>query len=495
MIKMIRFLKKEWYIILILLVSVFPVFLYLGNLPFSSWDESLFAMRAYHILERGELLFNFLEFDSYKDHSNRKPFLTSLIQVGFWKLFGISELNLRIPVSLAFLTLLCIPVFLRERLRLERIHVWCYALLLLTSGSMIRNHVVRTGDQDVFVCLYMFLAALFFYLYLNQPAVDKKKYLNLVVLFTFCTLYTKTIFAFMFFPGFLLYAIYKKRLKDLLSDRRVYLLGGILLFSFIGYNLYMNSRNPFFIEGFLNHALGRYGTVVDGQEYKGFSYYWIGIYQKSFSYLIYFLALSPILFIAKKGYKHRDLQIYSWIIALSFIFIISLSKTKTFWYVIPALPFVALLIALNIEFLFSALYRMFSLKRKGLVYMLLISCLFIPSYMDVMAKVIEHKYMPYYDFEMEGAMIRRLEGSLPEVKDYTILIKRENPQTSLYTSWFNEQKKYKLEIDIHPIENYKTGQNVLSCNYNLSETIRKKYNYKALSDWKSCHLMQIGSIR
>jgi len=495
MIKMIRFLKKEWYIILILLVSVFPVFLYLGNLPFSSWDESLFAMRAYHILERGDLLFNFLEFDSYKDHSNRKPFLTSLLQVGFWKLFGISELNLRVPVSLAFLTLLCIPSFLRERLHLDRIHVWCFALLLLTSGSMIRNHVVRTGDQDVFVCLYMFLAALFFYLYLNQPTVDKKKYLNLVVLFTFCTLYTKTIFAFMFFPGFLLYAIYKRRLKDLLSDRRVYLLGGILLLSFIGYNLYMNSRNPFFIEGFLNHALGRYGTVVDGQEYKGFSYYWMGIYEKSFSYLIYFLALSPILFIAKKGYKHRDLQIYSWIIAVSFIFIVSLSKTKTFWYVIPALPFIALLVALNIEFLFSALYRMFSLQRKGLVYTLLISCLFIPSYMDVMAKVIEHKYMPYYDFEMEGAMIRRLEASLPKVKDYTILIKRENPQTSLYTSWFNEQKKYKLKIDIYPIENYKAGQCVLSCNYNLSETIRKKYNYKALSDWKSCHLMQIESIR
>jgi hypothetical protein len=39
------------------------------------------------------------------------------------------------------------------------------------------------------------------------------------------------------------------------------------------------------------------------------------------------------------------------------------------------------------------------------------------------------------------------------------------------------------------------GQCVLSCNYNLSETIRKKYNYKALSDWKSCHLMQIESIR
>jgi 4-amino-4-deoxy-L-arabinose transferase-like glycosyltransferase len=485
-----RILGKDWYLLLIIVIGLFPVFLFLGNLPFSSWDESLFAMRAYHILEHGELLFNFQEFDSYKDHSNRKPFLTTLIQVGFWKLFGISELNLRIPVGIAFFCLLFVPAFFRKKLSLDRVHIWTYALLLLTSGSMIRNHVVRTGDQDVFVCLYMMLAAIYFFLYIESVSLKRRHYLNMFFLFTFCTLYTKTVFAFMFFPGFFLYSMMRKRLFEVIRDKWVYILTGLLMISFVVYNLYMNSQNPFFIEGFINHALGRYGTVVDGQEYKGFAYYWLKVYDKSFSYFIFFLLFSPIILIKDKAYAFRNLQAFLWVVSLSFIFVISLSKTKTFWYLVPVLPMVALIIALNISYCFNWIFGVLKFRQRG-VLAIAISLMFVFPYIRVMKAVIDKKYIPYYDFEMEGAMLRRLEQREPKETKYTILIRRENPQTSMYVSWFNEKKGYNLSIDIDPVESYSKGDKVLSCNYNLSEKIRQNYKYEAISDWKSCHLMKI----
>ena len=488
-----HFLKNDWYVLVILILSIFPVFLYLGNLPLSSWDESLFAMRAYHMLEHGEVLFNFQEFESYKDHSNRKPFLTTLIQVGFWKLLGISELNLRLPVAFAFLILLFVPAFFRKRLNLDRHAIFSYALLLLTSGSMIRNHVVRTGDQDIFVCLYMFLAVIFYYLYLNNTIKQRVKFRNLFFFFTFCTLFTKTIFAFMFFPGLFIYTLYKRRLFDVLRDKWVYLSGALILVLFIFYNLYMNQYNPYFISGFIDHALGRYGVVVDGQEYKGFSYYWSALYQKGFSWFFYLLILSPFLIFLKSDYKFKDLQLFLWILGLSFIFIISFSKTKTFWYLVPVFPVVALIIGLNINYLTNRLFNFIGLKSKAALPAIFIGLMFFLPYKSVMSKVFEHKYLPYYDFELEGAMVNKIEKELPEEKDYTILIRNVNPQTSMYVTWFNELKGYDLKIDIDPVESYSSGQKVLSCNYGLSEKIRRNYTYNSISDWRSCHLMEIQS--
>ena len=488
-----HFLKNDWYILVILILSIFPVFLYLGNLPFSSWDESLFAMRAYQILEHGEVLFNFQEFESYKDHSNRKPFLTTLIQVGFWKLFGVSELNLRLPVAFAFLILLLLPAFFRKRLNLGRYTIFSYALLLMTSGSMIRNHVVRTGDQDVFVCLYMFLAAIFFYLYLNGGNEQRVKFRNLFFFFTFCTLFTKTIFAFMFFPGLLIYTIYKKQLFDVLRDKWVYISGAFILVLFVLYNLYMNHHNPYFISGFIDHALGRYGVVVDGQEYKGFSYYWSALYQKGFSWFFCLLILSPFLIFFSSNYKFKDLQLFLWMLGLSFVFIISFSKTKTFWYLVPVFPIVALIIGLNMSYLITRLIDFIGFKPNAVLSLMLFGIIFSLPYKSVMSKVVEHKYLPYYDFELEGAMVNKIGKELPEEKDYTILIRHVNPQTSMYVTWFNELKGYDLKIDIDPVESYRPGQKVLSCNYGLSEKIRRNYRYQALSDWRSCHLMEIQS--
>ena len=102
---MLPFQKKLIYkgliFTLFCLYIYFPLFLHLGVGPARLWDESLFAMRAGLMAEEGKYLLNYSYWvEGGSGHKNTKPPLMTWVQAGFIKVFGHSELVLRLPIAL-----------------------------------------------------------------------------------------------------------------------------------------------------------------------------------------------------------------------------------------------------------------------------------------------------------------------------------------------------------------------------------------------------------
>ena len=485
--------QNRYAIIFLFVLSIFPVFLYLDSLALSSWDESLFAMRAYHMLEKGEFLFNFNIFDSYPGHANRKPPLGTLIQALSWKVFGISELGLRLPISIATLLLVFTPFFMAKPMRLSPLVCFSYGLILLSSTAFIQEHVVRTGDQDVLICFFMFVAALFFYRYLDDQSGGERKNLIFFFLFTALGLYVKTVFAFFFFPGLLLYSLYKRKLNSIVRDPLVWIFGFGLLASFIGYNLYLEKISPGFIKGYLDHSVGRFSKEVDSHQSESLFFYWQYIYTDLFKYTTFFFALTPWLLWKKKENPQHDLLVFTTIVGLCFIGILSFSATKLSWYLVPYFPLGALHLALILDFLLNDALKIRTKPLRSWMSYFCVIILLTPLYFGVIMQINDHKHKPYLYSDYSGCMIKKLQVEKKEEKTYSILTKASHtPQLSFYVTWYNEKKGYNLNIDKKPFDTYQQGAKVLTCFNSIKDELKAQYNLEVLQEWGACQYIKIN---
>ena len=77
------------------------------------WDEGLYAVRAFHMAYHNEYLVNFDQIEGGWNHPNTKPPLFTIIQAGFFRAFGYTELSLRLPIAITvFLMMLFLVYFL-----------------------------------------------------------------------------------------------------------------------------------------------------------------------------------------------------------------------------------------------------------------------------------------------------------------------------------------------------------------------------------------------
>lgn len=167
------------------LVSI-PLFIHLEKLPIRTWDESRLAINAYEMLHNGNWLVT--TFEGTPDLWNTKPPLMIWLQVVCMKIFGISELGLRLPSAIAgFLTVILLMLFLRRWLN----SYWPgfnASLILITSYGYVNVHVTRTGDYDSLLVLFLTASAFSFYNYLDSIS---RKQLFLSGLFLWLGIMTK----------------------------------------------------------------------------------------------------------------------------------------------------------------------------------------------------------------------------------------------------------------------------------------------------------------
>ena len=95
---------------LFLLFCYFTIFHHLGLQPIQSWDEGLFAMRAYFLAETGQLMPAFTVFDETFTHPNIKPPFTTYFQALSFKLLD----TLSPKYTLVILSLCSLASFLMD---------------------------------------------------------------------------------------------------------------------------------------------------------------------------------------------------------------------------------------------------------------------------------------------------------------------------------------------------------------------------------------------
>jgi 4-amino-4-deoxy-L-arabinose transferase-like glycosyltransferase len=322
----------------LLLLFAFWVLCYrLDALPMQLWDESRQANNALEMLNSGNLLYT--TYDGVPDFWNTKPHLLIIFQWLCMKFLGPGLLALRMPSAIAGCLIIVAGFsFLYKRYGYTPAAAWI--AVMLGCGGFNSYHVVRSGDYDALLTLFIFLATLSWLGYLENPS--RKKSLAIMALCFTAALLTKGIAAAMWLPvWFAMGVAIKPRIIPDYKRTAVLLLipvAGVLCY--YGFHEWLT---PGYLHAVAeNEFSGRYLRPNEGHN-TGWFYYADVLWSQYFMGFIILMAIAA--FIVKKD---ASKQAYFRILTgtLVFLIIISFSATRIYWYAAPLIPLMAILVIL-----------------------------------------------------------------------------------------------------------------------------------------------------
>ena len=314
-------IQKHGITILLLgAVSVAAFLFQLGSTRLDSWDEAIYAQAAKEMVSSGDWItphWNQQEFF-------QKPPLLIWLTALLFKVFGISEFTSRVVSALSGVGVVLLTLMLARRF-FDELPAVVSSVAVLVSAPLFQ--FARSGTMDVLLTFFMLLAV---YSYLKSKE-DSRLWLAVGIACGLAVM-TKGAAAFPLIGALLIAAV---------LDRRRFareLWAGILLFIVIGGTwhfamIYLHG-NAFLDDYLGRHVLARAMGGVD-ERLEGVFYYLpvVGV----------FLPLLP--FGLHRLWKERDVPPIIPILGLSIILFYTFISTKHAWYIVPALPFLSILVA------------------------------------------------------------------------------------------------------------------------------------------------------
>ena len=344
-------------------------FHHLGEFTIRLWDEGRNAVNALEMVKNKNIFVTY--FNGSPDMWNVKPPLHIWLVSVFFKLFGISELSLRLPSAISATLIVLIIYFFSLKILKNRWIGLLGSLIILSSMGFPDIHIGRSGDYDALLTLFTFLASIFTFIYLQDL---NKKYLYYAGLFWTLAVMTKGIAALLMIPGIILFALFNGKIIKIIKQPNFW---KTFLIFFITIGIYYTCRE------FLNHGylkavlyeeiLGRYQKNI-GSGGSNFWYYWNLMASFRFQKWIYFIPVSIVAFFATKEKIIKKFIIYSYLLVVSYFVIISKSETKQLWYDAQLYPLASLLIA---AFIVLVIKKIPFLLR---IFPILILCFYMQRY-------------------------------------------------------------------------------------------------------------------
>lgn len=330
------------YLILIVLIY-FVVFFKLGSFSFRLWDESMFAVNAYEMEKNENYMVPY--FDNEVDWRNSKPLLLTWIQVGFIKLFGFSELIMRLPSAIAVASsILMLFHFLRTKIDL--LFAWIASLILLTSVGYIGLHTGRTGDTDALLSFFILATSIYFLKWLLE---DKTKFVLISMVFFSLAVMTKSFAAFLFIVPLYSFGIFFLHTKffNVLKSPEFYIGLTFFILSLILVFYVREVNQPGFLKSTLTNDVARLTIEMDTHA-QGWDFYILSIFQDRFYVWAIPFFLGVIFCFQIKNPEFRLAAFFSLTIIFVYLISISFAKTKLYWYDMPMYPFLAAIAAIPI---------------------------------------------------------------------------------------------------------------------------------------------------
>jgi 4-amino-4-deoxy-L-arabinose transferase-like glycosyltransferase len=377
------------------LVLYFPVFLHLEKPVFRVWDESRIAINTIEMSENGDLLVP--HYEGKPDLWNTKPPLLIWTQLAFYKIFGNRELAFRFPSGLSAL-LTCIGIMLFS---LKYMKSYWYGLIaslvLITSNGYIGFHVVRSGDYDSMLTMFMFLYAICFFLFITSG--DRRFWFGFL-LFMVLSVLTKGIQGLLFLPGLAVYLSFNNRkISNSIRFMTLTFITGIIAAT--SYYFIREIVHPGYLQVVWENELGgRYLKTLEGNG-GSFWYYYNKLIHYRFYSWYWLLPVGSLMGLLFRSKVTRELTIFSIAVIFTYWLIISLSQTKLEWYDAPLYPLMAMLVAIAIYQAFLFIRRLRESRIPHSLhsifvfhYMFVILLLFFP-YQRIMKKFYLHDEKPW----------------------------------------------------------------------------------------------------
>jgi len=326
--------------LLLLGLLLFTFFYRLSLEPLYMWDEARRANDSLQLLLRGEWIIDFYD-DNPETRSTKSPILLWL-QVASMKIFGISLWAIRFPTALCSIFVgLTIWYFTNRYFKSRWLGVLAGFVFASTLG-WIYNHAGRSADYDAFLTLFLILYCFCFYAYCIKQ--DNKWLLWFWLFLTLAVLF-KGVAGLFYLPGLAIFALLQKRVKSLLYNSYLYI--GLAFFIIVvgSYYIFRELHAPGFLQAVYNNELG--GRYLQELEENGqpFLFYIKNLFWR-YPYWLYLIAPAFALGLMNRLPKVRTFTLFSAVLISSFVFIISLSETKLYWYDLPIYPLLAIQIAL-----------------------------------------------------------------------------------------------------------------------------------------------------
>jgi 4-amino-4-deoxy-L-arabinose transferase-like glycosyltransferase len=431
-------LKKYWpYIILALgfyLISV-PLWLKVDLVPIRLWDESRNAVNAIEMSESHNWLVR--TYNGKPETFETKPPLLIWVQVASIKMFGYTELAIRLPsVVFSLLSLVVLFVFL-FKMTGNMLASFGGSFITATSKGFYGEHLGRFGDHEALLVLLILFLLLHVYLYSKSQNIRHVYYAALA----FCLgVMCKSVAICMVLPGVALYLLYAKKIKVLLTTKHFYLALLTAIVPIAAYYILREQDQPGYLEavwqGELFPRFFNQSKTYTFSEH-GFSFYFRQIYTCLFVHWVWAL---PAVLLAPLLLKKVPLEWFFWFAnGLVFLLIIS-SGTKHEWYIAPAIPMLAGAIA-------TSLFLIIGIRPKRLIWLLVpMACLGKMSF-DKSYNYIMHPYELYDNWETYGvSYFLKDEKNQPYISSN---IKIVLDSKKIYEPYTFYTKKLALELDIH----------------------------------------------
>ncbi|MEO0340338.1 MAG: hypothetical protein AAF242_14150, partial [Bacteroidota bacterium] len=376
-------------------------------------------------------------------------------------------------------------------------HYWLgmiWSTILITSEGFIRVHVGRTGDHDAALSFFLFLSCFAFLKFVHEE--DKKKKIRRLIgltLLLYITFLTKSVVAFFFIPGFLIYAAVHKQLLPILRARSTYLAGVSLLGGVIAYYALMEYLNPGFMDGVRGHALGRYTEAMGFVTHE--DYYFKRLYESSYKYWIYFIPLGLSLVFSNRLKHGKQLGQLAVFCAVPFLLIITGSKTRYPWYDAPIYPLLAIIVGLGIYqvilFLQDWMKQSKFFPASSLLIYLVIGVFLLP-YLRIVKQFEQWGHLDDYD---QYGYIMEAVDKRHDVKTYKAYMTGYSPQLSFYISYYNQRKGY--NISLHREEgDFQVGDYVMFCQGSKRRFIEEKFTFEVVEGYgKNCRMLKLVGLQ
>lgn len=335
------------YLILFALIYLL-IFLKLDSFHMRWWDESMFAVNTYEMLQNGKWFS--LYFDNVPDIFNTKPPLTSWLQILFVKIAGYNEIALRLPSAIAAgLTVILLFKFAVKHFNF--LWAWIIALILLTSSGFIDFHTALTADADSLLTLFVLIANLYFIRFiLFQAKRDIFFYFVFITLAFAVKLYA----ALLFIPAYIFILIYKRLFKQF-TISWPFLFGLLFFILVIGSLLYLRELDaPGYLREVIFKDAGRITTVIEDHRQPKF-FYTDNLFRSRYSIWFIFFVIGAVLILFHTKKNEKIILLTFLIFIIAYLTIIMISITKLEWYDMPLFPYLSVIASYPIYLLIQNL--------------------------------------------------------------------------------------------------------------------------------------------
>lgn len=439
------------------------------------WDESLFSLRALFIYDYGEYMINFNQFEGLPDHMNTKLPFTTFFQVIGLHLFGVNELGIRLPIVFIFLGLsLWIYFFFKKQFNAGWIG-GAFVLLLVINYGFVGAHMLRTGNQDVPFAMYLLLAVLYFWKYIEYKKIVDVLWFSF---FMIAALLTKNLLSVIILPGiFIFIVLSKSRFKEIMGSYKTYLAAIVIAGAYVLTLVYFEWQYDGFFDRMWNYELmGRYTTTIEGHS-GGFFYYFDIYFNQDNTYLGYFALLGLfVLFDKQAEDRLKRLTALLSLAFISYLVIISISATKTEWYVAPLYPLGSLIAVLGIYHLNQTYILKSSVPLR-----IFIGALILMPFSQNYASVVNKVYKP------SATPVEQIYGF--HIKNNNVLLGKEfyiidsSFGSSIYFSKevFNRNDDYSISY-IRNFEDIELPAKIFTCRPKEITLIENDFKYEIIND-------------